>query len=199
MDINEILCEGVDWIQLAQDRVQLRSVVSTALSFRASCGGREILDQLSDYQLLNKVFCFLFSFYLFVSCFFFLCVVSLSFHLHLFSLYLIYYFPTSFLIFIYFALPLSSFSLFPILLYVVVSLVPYSGFQRHEAQCVRRKTRSARDHTYCRVIVFIAVSFIPHARMWVSVRSVHSLFSSLAKRYFTLHVRIRPTAVRSLR
>jgi hypothetical protein len=35
-DLKEIRYEGVDWIQLAQDRVQLWAVVNTVMNFRVS-------------------------------------------------------------------------------------------------------------------------------------------------------------------
>jgi len=34
MDVREIRWEGVDWIQLAQDRGQWRDLVNTAMKFR---------------------------------------------------------------------------------------------------------------------------------------------------------------------
>jgi hypothetical protein len=45
MDVREIRWEGVDWIQLAQDRGQWRDFVNTA---------GEFLDYLSEYKLLNN-------------------------------------------------------------------------------------------------------------------------------------------------
>jgi hypothetical protein len=46
MDIKEIGCQNVDWIHLAQDRVQ-----RWALGFHKFW---EISDWLKEYQLLNK-------------------------------------------------------------------------------------------------------------------------------------------------
>jgi hypothetical protein len=45
--LNEIIREGVDWIQLPQDRVQWLALVNTVK-------GVAFIDQLSDYQLLKK-------------------------------------------------------------------------------------------------------------------------------------------------
>jgi hypothetical protein len=45
MGLIGILCEGEDWIQLAQDKVQWRDFVSTELNFRV---------QFSDYQFLKE-------------------------------------------------------------------------------------------------------------------------------------------------
>jgi hypothetical protein len=50
----EIGCEGVDFIQLAQDMVQGQAVVNMAMNLKESIKGREISDQVSDHQLLKK-------------------------------------------------------------------------------------------------------------------------------------------------
>jgi hypothetical protein len=34
MDLREIGCNGVDWIEMAQDRVQWRALVNTVLNLR---------------------------------------------------------------------------------------------------------------------------------------------------------------------
>jgi hypothetical protein len=47
MDLKKTGCEGVDWIHLAQGRVQLRTPVNTVMNL-------EVLDQLRYYQLLEK-------------------------------------------------------------------------------------------------------------------------------------------------
>jgi hypothetical protein len=52
MDLNEIRCKDVNYIQLAQDGVQSWAPVDERLG---SMKGGEILDQLSDYQVLHKI------------------------------------------------------------------------------------------------------------------------------------------------
>jgi hypothetical protein len=36
MELREIKCSGMDWIQLAQDRVQWKALVNMVMNFRAS-------------------------------------------------------------------------------------------------------------------------------------------------------------------
>jgi hypothetical protein len=53
MDLKEIQCQVVDWIQLAQDKFQWRTLVSMVMN---PWGPRNqgFIEWLSDYQLLNK-------------------------------------------------------------------------------------------------------------------------------------------------
>jgi hypothetical protein len=46
MQLTEIGCDVLNWIHLAQDRVQWQAFVIIK--------GREFLDSLTDYQLLEK-------------------------------------------------------------------------------------------------------------------------------------------------
>jgi hypothetical protein len=48
MDTREIGWEGVDWIHLAQDRDQWRSVVNMVMNLWGSIKGGKFLDWLSD-------------------------------------------------------------------------------------------------------------------------------------------------------
>jgi hypothetical protein len=52
--IREILCQVMDWIQLAQYSVQWRAVLNTMMTLPLSMIGGEFIDQLSDYQLLRN-------------------------------------------------------------------------------------------------------------------------------------------------
>jgi hypothetical protein len=55
MEFKLIGCEGVNWIKVAQDRVQCRSCVNTVTNVQVgSMKGGDFLDQLRDYQLLRK-------------------------------------------------------------------------------------------------------------------------------------------------
>jgi hypothetical protein len=54
MYLKEMGYEAVDWIHMAQDRVQWRILVSTVMYLWVPKKCREILDQLSDYELLKK-------------------------------------------------------------------------------------------------------------------------------------------------
>jgi hypothetical protein len=44
----EIEFEGVDWIYLAQDRVQWRALVNTRMNLRSSIKDGKLLDQVND-------------------------------------------------------------------------------------------------------------------------------------------------------
>jgi hypothetical protein len=50
MDLKEIMCDGVDLIQVAQDRVQWRAFVNMEINLEFHKVG-EFIDQLSDCQL----------------------------------------------------------------------------------------------------------------------------------------------------
>jgi hypothetical protein len=45
MDVKEAGCEGVEWIQMAQDRVKLQGVLNTVISLIVP------VEQLSNHQL----------------------------------------------------------------------------------------------------------------------------------------------------
>jgi hypothetical protein len=53
MDLREIGIDGVNWIQLAQDRVQWRACVNTVMNLRVPQESRIFFDKLSDYQLFK--------------------------------------------------------------------------------------------------------------------------------------------------
>jgi hypothetical protein len=54
MIIEEIGCDGVDWIQMTQDKVQWQAFVNTGNKSSGSMKGREFLHQLSNYQFFKK-------------------------------------------------------------------------------------------------------------------------------------------------
>jgi hypothetical protein len=51
MDLSETGIDGVNWIQLAQDRVQWRACVNTVMNLRVPYESRICFDRLSDNQL----------------------------------------------------------------------------------------------------------------------------------------------------
>jgi transposase len=53
MAIMEIGIDGVNWIQLAQDRVQWRACVNTVMNPRIPYGSRIFFDKLRDNQLFK--------------------------------------------------------------------------------------------------------------------------------------------------
>jgi hypothetical protein len=53
MDLREIGFVGANWIQLAQDRVQWRTLVKTMRNLRVPQESRIIFDKLSDNQLFK--------------------------------------------------------------------------------------------------------------------------------------------------
>jgi hypothetical protein len=53
MDLREIGWDGVDWMDMAQDRDQWRALMNTVLNLRVSkCW--EVLEGLHNWQLLKK-------------------------------------------------------------------------------------------------------------------------------------------------
>jgi hypothetical protein len=53
MDIREMGIDGVNWIRLAQDRVQWRACVNTVMNLRDSYQSRIFFDRLSDNELFK--------------------------------------------------------------------------------------------------------------------------------------------------
>jgi hypothetical protein len=53
MDLREMGWKVVEWINLAQDRVHWRDLVTMAMNTGDSIWGGEFLDLMSKYQLLN--------------------------------------------------------------------------------------------------------------------------------------------------
>jgi hypothetical protein len=53
MDLTEIVIDGANWIQLAQDRVQWRAYVNMIMKLRVPKESRIFFDKLSDNQLFN--------------------------------------------------------------------------------------------------------------------------------------------------
>jgi hypothetical protein len=56
IDFKEMGCDGMNWIQLTQDRVQCRALLNTKMKNSGAITGREFLDQLSGYQPLKEAF-----------------------------------------------------------------------------------------------------------------------------------------------
>jgi hypothetical protein len=55
VDLREIGWDGMDWIDLAQDRNQLRALVNTVMNLRVpQYVYWEILDKLHNWRLLKK-------------------------------------------------------------------------------------------------------------------------------------------------
>jgi hypothetical protein len=55
MDLREIGWDGVDWIELAQDRDQWRALVNTMMNLRLPYNCWEFPEWLHNWQLLRKV------------------------------------------------------------------------------------------------------------------------------------------------
>jgi hypothetical protein len=54
MDLRETGWDGVDWIDMAQDRDQWRALVNTVMNLRGSIKCWEFLEWLHNWQLLKK-------------------------------------------------------------------------------------------------------------------------------------------------
>jgi hypothetical protein len=52
LDVREIGWDGVDWIDIAQDRDQWRALVNTVLCHSIKCW--EVLEGLHNWRLLKK-------------------------------------------------------------------------------------------------------------------------------------------------
>jgi hypothetical protein len=53
LDLRETGIDGANWIQLAQDRAQLRICVNTVMKLRVPQESRIFFDKLSDNQLFK--------------------------------------------------------------------------------------------------------------------------------------------------
>jgi hypothetical protein len=54
MDLTEVGCKVVDWINLAQDRDRWRALVNTVISLSDSTKWWKFLEWLSSYWLFKK-------------------------------------------------------------------------------------------------------------------------------------------------
>jgi hypothetical protein len=54
MDFREKGIDGINWIRLAQDRVQWRAFVSTVMKLELHKESRLLFDKMSDYQLFKE-------------------------------------------------------------------------------------------------------------------------------------------------
>jgi hypothetical protein len=54
MDLREIGIDRVNWIRLAQERVQWRAFVNTVMNLQAPQQIRAFFDKLSDIQLFKQ-------------------------------------------------------------------------------------------------------------------------------------------------
>jgi len=57
IDLKEVGCKDVNWIQLILNRAQWRGLVNTGMKLRIPLKARECTDRLSDYQLFKKDHC----------------------------------------------------------------------------------------------------------------------------------------------
>lgn len=53
INLRKILCEGVIWIQPAQDTIQCRGPVNTVINLQCPIKGGQHSDDLKDHQILN--------------------------------------------------------------------------------------------------------------------------------------------------
>jgi hypothetical protein len=54
MDLREIGWDGMDWIDLAQDREQRRALVNTAMNFRISYNAGKFLSSCTVYSFSRR-------------------------------------------------------------------------------------------------------------------------------------------------
>jgi hypothetical protein len=54
MDLREIGWDGMDWIDLAQDRAQWRALLTTVMNLGGSIKCWEILEWLQNWRFLQK-------------------------------------------------------------------------------------------------------------------------------------------------
>jgi hypothetical protein len=54
MDLTEIEWDGIDWVDLAQDRDQWKALVNTAMDLRGYIKFWEVPEWLHNWQLLRK-------------------------------------------------------------------------------------------------------------------------------------------------
>jgi hypothetical protein len=54
MDLGEIVWDGMDWNDLAEDRDQWRALVNTVMNLRVPLNAWEILEWLHNWRLLKK-------------------------------------------------------------------------------------------------------------------------------------------------
>jgi hypothetical protein len=54
MYLKELGCKCVDWIYLAQERINRQAIVNTVIDFRGLLNGWKLLDQLCDSQFIKQ-------------------------------------------------------------------------------------------------------------------------------------------------
>jgi hypothetical protein len=55
LDLRDIEWDGIDWIDVAQDREQWRALVNTVMNLRGSIKCWEVLAWLHNWRFLKKV------------------------------------------------------------------------------------------------------------------------------------------------